>query len=69
MVCMIVHVLVYRVGHCVWPIRYRKRRNIGVQKIWRFCLKSGRIKYWRIFNLAFGAWHWPIIIIIIITPQ
>ena len=31
---------------------YRKRRNIGVQKIWRFCLKSGRIKYWQIFNLA-----------------
>ena len=30
---------------------YRKRRNIGVQKIWRFCLKSGRIKYWRILIL------------------
>lgn len=27
---------------------YSKRRDMGVQKIWQFCLKSGRIKCWRI---------------------
>ena len=27
-----------------------------MQKIWRFRLKSGKIKYWWIFNLAFVAW-------------
>ena len=37
---------------CVCVCAYRKRRNISVQKIWRFRHNPPKLKYWRILNLA-----------------